>query len=103
MIAGIKAENGTWHLLNNGGDWIDTQRPVHYDMWNHLQLVLGQDGTLQAAAQPVGQVAALIGSAKPHSAQPLNIDGLTIDPSTTAGHLSCYDNLVLTSGPPARK
>jgi hypothetical protein len=102
MIAGVKAENGTWHLTNGDGAWIDTQRRVHYDVWNHLQLVFAEDGTLQAAAQPVGQVAATIGTARVSDAgKELTITTI-IEPSATPGHLSCYDNVVITSGPPAK-
>jgi hypothetical protein len=102
MIAGIKTENGTWHLLNDAGAWIDTQQRVHYDVWNHLQLVLTEDGTLQAAAQPVGQVAAIIGHTRASAASTVLTLTPIIEPSATEGHLSCYDNVVITSGPPTK-
>ena len=102
MIAGIKTENGTWHLLNDAGAWIDTQQRVHYDVWNHLQLVLTEDGTLQAAAQPVGQVAAIIGHTRASAASTELTLTPIIEPSATEGHLSCYDNVVITSGPPTK-
>jgi hypothetical protein len=102
MIAGVKTENGTWHLTNGDGAWIDTQRRVHYDVWNHLQLVFAEDGTLQAATQPVGQVAAAIGATRVSDAgKDLTITPI-IEPSATPGHLSCYDNVVITSGPPVK-
>lgn len=100
-IAGIKAENGTWHLLQAGGEWIDSNKRVHYDMWNHLQLVLSEDGALQAAAQPVGQVVAMIGNAGVGDVRKGSIITPIIEPSATPGHLSCYDNVIITSGPPA--
>lgn len=103
VIAGIKAENGVWHLMGSGGEWIDSKRPVHYDMWNHLQLVLNEDGSIHAAAQPVGQVPATIGSAPAATAPKDASLTLTVEPSTTPGHLSCYDNLTITSGPPTAK
>jgi hypothetical protein len=102
MVAGVKAENGTWHLMNGGGEWIDTHRRVHYDMWNHLQLVLTEDGTLEAVAQPVGQVAATIGNARGSDAGRHSSITTIIEPSGTPGHLSCYDNVVITSGPPVQ-
>ncbi len=103
MIAGVKTENGTWHLMNAGGEWTDSKLRAHYDVWNHLQLVLSEDGTLQAAVQPVGQIAAAIGTAPTRNAA----KGVTlipvIEPSVTPDHLSCYDNVVITSGSPAAK
>jgi hypothetical protein len=103
MIVGIKTENGTWHLLNAGGEWIDSKLRAHYDMWNHLQLVLSEDGTLQAAVQPVGQIAATIGTASARNAAKDVTLIPIIEPSATPGHLSCYDNVIITSGLPATK
>lgn len=103
LIAGVKPENGTWHLINAGGEWIDSKLRVHYDVWNHLQLVLSEDGSLQAAVQPVGQIAAAIGTLPPGNPP----EGVTltpvIEPSVTPDHLSCYDNVIITSGSPAAK
>jgi hypothetical protein len=101
MIAGIKTEQGTWHLLAADGTWVDTRQRVHYDVWNHLQLVLTEDGTLRAAAQPVGQVPSALGSTSfGFRAKPMTLTTV-IEPSTTEGHVSCYDNIVLTSGSPS--
>ncbi len=94
--ASIMAKEGTWHL-RDGDQWRDTKHPVHYDMWNHLQLALNEDGTYQAAAQPVGQVAAIIGTAR-GGAGAMDI---VIEPSSTDGHVSCYDNVRVTSGRPS--
>lgn len=102
MVAGIKTGQGTWHLLGANGEWKDTQQRVHYDVWNHLQLVLTEDGALQVGVQPVGQVPAVVGSTAPGTwgvGQDARVS-VVIEPSATEGHVSCYDNVVITSGKP---
>jgi len=101
-IACIIAQDGTWRLWGNDR-WIDTKHPVHYDMWNHLQLTLEDSGTCRAAVQPVGQVPALIGTARIGERRHASPLAVTIRTSATDGHLSCYDNLVVTSGEPVKK
>jgi hypothetical protein len=101
-IASIIAKDGTWHLWESD-HWADTKHPVHYDMWNHLQLLLNEDGTYQAAVQPVGQVPAPIGSARVAEANKDATIIVTIEPSATTGHISCYDNVIISSGSPATK
>ena len=94
MIAAIRTgRNGTWELWENG-QWIDTQKAVHYDVWNHLQVAFDGTGGYQAAAQPVGQVPAAIGKAKAATFPPPST--LSIEASRTNGHISCYDNVLVT-------
>jgi hypothetical protein len=101
MTAGIKAESGTWRLWD-GARWTDIKQAVHADVWNRLQLVLDETGHCQFAVQPVGQVARLIGRVRVSQEQDDSPIIPTIEPSPTAGHISCYDNVVITSGKPRR-
>ncbi len=96
-IAGAIATNdhGTWSLWENG-QWVDTGQPVHYDVWNHLQLAFDDGGGYQAAVQPLGQVPALVGKARATAGQRASI--LTIEASDSTGHVSCYDNVRVTAG-----
>ena len=100
MIAGVMTGDGVWRLWN-GTQWIDSKTPVHYDVWNHLQLALNESGGYSAVVQPVGQVAAAIGRGRLVEATPGADLTLTIDSSATPGHVSCYDNVLVTSGPKA--
>jgi hypothetical protein len=101
MTVGIKAESGTWRLWD-GARWTDIKQAVHADVWNRLQLVLDETGHCQFAVQPVGQVARLIGRVRVSQEQDDSPIIPTIEPSPTAGHISCYDNVVITSGKPRR-
>jgi hypothetical protein len=98
-VAAVSAQNGTWHLWN-GDNWIDMKLPVHLDVWSHFQLVIEEDGTYRASVQPVGQVAASIGSARvtgaPSDAKLIPYFHTTPGATPT----NCYDNVRLTSGPP---
>jgi hypothetical protein len=100
MLAGIAATAGTWRLWN-GTEWTDTKRPVHCDVWNHLQIAVGENGVMQFAVQPVGQVAALIGSIGVTATEGDSPVTFTIETPASEGHVSCYDNVLLTSGAPA--
>jgi hypothetical protein len=102
MLAGVTTTDGTWRLWN-GSEWVDTKSPVHYDVWNHLQVLLDAHGELQVAVQPVGQVAATVGSARVAGTNGDSAITFTIETSPTEGHLSCYDNVRITSGPPVGK
>jgi hypothetical protein len=97
-IAGAIATNdhGTWALWENG-QWVDTGQPVHYDVWNHLQLAFDAAGGYQAAVQPLGQAPALVGKSRATAGQRASI--LTIEASDSTGHVSCYDNVRVTTGP----
>ena len=96
-VAGVMTQDGMWQLWN-GSEWIGTQHPVHFDVWNHLQLTLDKQGHLQAAVQPVGQVAELIGNAQLSAMKSNSPLSFTIETSATPGHLSCYDNVLITTG-----
>jgi hypothetical protein len=72
-------------------------------VWNHVQVALDGSGSYQAAVQPVGQMPAMIGKARIGTTSAGETLRLTIDPSRTPGHISCYDNLLLTSGSPGAK
>lgn len=102
MMAGVSSGDGMWRLWT-GGHWTDSTTPVHYDVWNHLQLTLNESGSTVAAVQPVGQVAAPIGYGRLAEAAKGTELTLTIDPSATPGHITCYDNVAITSGPKAAK
>ncbi len=102
MIAGAMTGNGVWRLWD-GSRWIDEATPVHYDVWNHLQLAIDEQGVCRATAQPVGQVAAFIGKERLPKTTPGTDLTLTISTSATPGHISCYDNVLVTSGAPAVK
>jgi hypothetical protein len=98
IVAGLDTHEGTWRLWN-GTQWTESPQAVHYDVWNHVQLVVEEDGTVRAGVQPVGQAATPVGSARIAGAG--TKIALAIDTSPTAGHISCYDNVLITSGPAA--
>ena len=76
---------------------------IDYEVWNHVQLALDGAGSYHAAVQPVGQVASAIGKGRVRSASPGDTLRLAIEPSKTDGHISCYDNILITSGQAATK
>ncbi len=97
IIAGAAAKNGTWQIWD-GRAWSDTGERVHHDVWNHLQLALDGKGSYTVVVQPTGQVAGQVASGRIGEANGSKPITVFLQPSKTGGHLSCYDNLVVTSG-----
>ncbi len=102
MVAGVSSGEGFWQVWNDGS-WKPGTVPVHYDVWNHVQLAMNEAGVGNVVVQPVGQVAAFVGNGRSVGATPGAEVTLTIDPSATLGHLSYYDNVAITSGARTQK
>lgn len=97
-LAAVDTAGGTWKLWD-GQKFVDTGKGIDYDVWNHLQIAINPKArTYRLIVQPVGSLPAVIGEAA-------YIDGtrgdqklaLKIKPSATEGHISCYDNLLVTA------
>lgn len=97
-LAAASADGGTWKLWD-GDRFIDTGKPVTYDVWNHLQIAVDVEARRYTlVVQPVGELPSRIGSAAWSMPRDPGGAKLTwrISPSDTKGHTSCYDNIVVT-------
>jgi len=67
-------------------------------VWNHLQIAVNpRTKTYRFVAQPVGELPTVIGDATVDaSARAEETLKLSVKPSATAGHISCYDNILVT-------
>ena len=94
----IDSAKGTWRLWD-GSKFVDTNKGIHYDVWNHLQIAIdSKANTYRLIVQPVGELPTVIGQAA--CGDSVRIDEklkLTIKPSATPDHVSCYDNIAVTS------
>ena len=97
-FAQVKAFDGTWRIWSMG-QFVDTGKAVNYDVWNHVQLAVDlQAKTYQLIVQPVGEMPTVIGEGKCGTSVSTGEKlTLTINPSKTPGHISCYDNIEVTS------
>jgi len=97
MLAGIDTAQSTWRLWD-GNKFVDSGKPVTYDVWVHLQIAVDpQAGTCKLVVQPLGELPTPIAQGtcgKLKADEPLK---LTIKPSATKGHISCYDNIVIAT------
>jgi L-rhamnose isomerase len=96
-MAMIDSAKGMWRIWN-GAAYVDTDKLVQYDIWNHVQLAIDPARrTYRVTVQPIGEVPKLMGqgplSPTFSAHEPLQ---LVIKPSATEGHISCYDNLKVT-------
>ncbi len=93
----LKAGDGKWHYWD-GDKFTESKTPIVYDVWNHVQLAIDSlKGTYQIVVQPVGEMPILVGrGALGHRIQSPEALVFSIAPSNDPGHISCYDNLVLT-------
>ncbi len=94
----IDNNGGTWRLWN-GTQFIDTGKLVTYDVWQHLQVAVDLNSkTYALVAQPVGGLPTPIGSTGFSNTLDNNQSiQLVIKPSKEPDHISCYDNVVVTS------
>lgn len=96
ILAGVDLSGGVWRLWN-GSDYVETGKPVVYDVWNHLQLVVDpQTGKTRLVVQPVGSLPEPCGEQSSAKFATEALSRLKISPSGTPGHISCYDNLSVT-------
>ena len=96
-LAVVDTTGGTWRLWD-GTKSLDTGKLVTYDVWNHLQIAIDpQARTYRLVVQPIGELPTEIGQAAcGEQVQSNDKLKLSIEPSATAGHISCYDNIVVT-------
>jgi len=94
IVAGVELSQGTWRIWN-GKEFADTGKRISYDVWNHVQLAIDRtEGKTRLIVQPVGALPEPYGEAE----CPGRTAGrLRIVPSATKGHISCYDNFVVTA------
>lgn len=97
-FASLETKGGTWRLWD-GHQFKDTQKLVTYDVWEHVQIAVDSASrSYQLVVQPIGELPSLVGQAAcGDSLSPDEKLRLTIKPSDEPGHVSCYDN-VLVSG-----
>lgn len=97
-FAAVDSAGGTWRLWD-GRQFVDSGKRVVYDVWNHLRIAIDpQSKRYRLVVQPVGELPSVIGEAAVGSFIDENEKlRLTIKPSATAGHISCYDNIMVTS------
>lgn len=98
-LAAVSTDGGTWKL-GDGTAFTDTGTPVAYDAWNHIQIAVDVEAKQYAlVVQPVGELPTAVGKA------PWTLPGDSgaaqrvwrITPSASEGHVSCYDNIVVTA------
>ena len=96
-LAAVDSAEGTWRLWD-GHRYVDSGKLVTYDVWNHLQIAVNQrTQTYRFIAQPVGELPTVIREAKVGASVGAKEKlRLSIKPSATDGHVSCYDNILLT-------
>jgi hypothetical protein len=96
-LVAVDTSGSTWKLWD-GDKFVDTGKFVTYDVWSHLQIAIDPvAGTYQLVTQPIGELPTVIGTAKlGSSVKPADKLNVLIAPSATDGHISCYDNLVIT-------
>jgi hypothetical protein len=97
-LAMIDSSTGTWRLWD-GGSFVDSAKLVNYDVWNHLQIAVDpQAKTYRLIVQPVGELPTVIGQADcGDSVTAREKLRFFIKPSATPNHISCYDNIAITS------
>lgn len=97
ILASIHAGNGTWRFWTRDHD-TDSGVPIAYDVWNHVQIALDtSNGTYRLVIQPLGQLPVVAGDGR-SSAQthPAARAVFSMTTSATDGHMSCYDNVLIT-------
>jgi len=93
----LRAGAGKWQYWD-GDQYVESKTGIAYDVWNHVQLAIDPlSGTYQIVVQPVGEMPILVGQGK-LGQRILSHDELifSIAPSDNPGHITCYDNIVLT-------
>jgi hypothetical protein len=97
--ATVLVSQGTWWLWD-GSHFVNTGVRVAYDVWNHVQIAIdAPSGTYRGVVQPVGEMPTLLGTARIGDAIVVNSDlEFCIETSETEGHLSLYDNVLVTAG-----
>lgn len=97
-LTAISADNGIWRYWEQGA-YVDSNVPIAYDVWNHVQLALDTKSlTCKIVVQPVGEMPRTVAQmARQRVAHADLTDdnklSLSIRPSPTSGHISCYDNI----------
>ena len=96
-VAMIDSAQGTWRLWD-GSQYVDSQKLVQYDIWNHLQIAVDPAShNYRLIVQPIGELPTVIGQGVLNPSVGITESlRLAIKPSATAGHISCYDNLKVT-------
>jgi hypothetical protein len=97
-FAQVHAIDGTWRIWD-GEKFVDTKQVINYDVWNHLQLSIDtQQGRYRLIVQPIGEVPTVIGEGACGGTVRDNEKlKFVIKPSDTADHISCFDNIRVTS------
>ncbi|NUQ65195.1 MAG: hypothetical protein HUU20_22240, partial [Pirellulales bacterium] len=96
-VAALQAGDGTWRY-QDGDRHVDSRVPIAYDVWNHVQMALDmRTGVCAFVVQPVGELPTPLGrghwSGGRRAGEAVRF---SIAPSGTPGHISCYDNVVIT-------
>jgi hypothetical protein len=96
-LAAVDSAAGTWRLWNDQR-FVDSGKLVTYDVWNHLQIAANpRTKTYRFVVQPVGELPTVIGDAAVGAS--VRADEklkFSAKPSATGGHISCYDNILVT-------
>ncbi len=96
-LAQVRAIDGKWRIWD-GGNYVDSKTIVHYDVWNHLQLVVDSKANrYRLIVQPVGEMPTVVAEGACGNLKPGERLKLVIKPSATPAHISCYDNITVTS------
>lgn len=97
-VVAIDSAKGTWQLWN-GDRFLDSEKVVNYDVWNHMQIAIDPAAkSYKLVVQPIGEMPTLVGQAKCGASIESNDSlKLVIKPSQTVGHISCYDNILITT------
>jgi hypothetical protein len=97
-FAQVHAIDGTWRIWD-AQKFVDTKQVINYDVWNHLQLSIDtQQKKYRLIVQPIGEVPTVIGEGACGGVVRDNEKlKFVIKPSDTADHISCFDNIRVTS------
>lgn len=96
-VMAVNAGKGTWCFWDEK-DFKDSSVRIHYDIWNHVQMVLNvSQGKFTVSVQPLGELPKLLGEGRWGEGTKVGDEvGLAIRPSKSGDHLSYYDNVLLT-------
>jgi hypothetical protein len=96
-LFGVHAGDGKWQYWD-GTTYVESDVRINYDVWNHVQIALDMSTqSCRIVVQPLGELPTLVATAEYEpKANTYGRHRLRISTSNTPGHLSCYDNILVT-------
>ena len=98
LVASVQAGEGTWRYWA-GDRYVDSGVKIAYDVWSRIQMAVDtRTGACKVVVQPVGELPTAVGSGR--WSEGIGVGDpfcFSISPSGAAGHISCYDNIVIAN------